>query len=277
MNIVSKRGLLGNYSYTLNMGVMRDQYLPESGNPGIFPGKIGFVWAPDGTPATERYLVSDSVVPVDSWTNVTVVYDGSDVRMYLNGNPSNSTAYTGGLYAGSTDLFIGYTADESSYFFDGTIDEVKISRTFPHYDVTIKAFCYVGGTYVNVPITLDGAPSGFTTPHTFTKTGTHTFAVPIVDSQGHLFYEWNNGLTSTTIVVSAGGNYTAYYGTPIVIPVPGDVDGDGDVDGSDLYLFNLAYGSKLGDSNWNLDCDFNIDDRVDALDLFQLSKNYGTT
>ena len=53
----------------------------------------------------------------------------------------------------------------------------------------------------------------------------------------------------------------------------GDVDGDGDVDYSDLSDFSEAYGSEPADPN----CDFNKDDKVDASDLFILSKNYGKT
>lgn len=55
----------------------------------------------------------------------------------------------------------------------------------------------------------------------------------------------------------------------------GDADSDGDVDNSDLFDLNKAYGSKLGDSNWDSDCDFDRDNKVDASDLFDLGKNYG--
>ncbi len=55
----------------------------------------------------------------------------------------------------------------------------------------------------------------------------------------------------------------------------GDVNGNGAVDASDLSDLNEAYGSKLGDSNWNQQCDFKRDNKVDASDLFDLSKNYG--
>jgi len=43
----------------------------------------------------------------------------------------------------------------------------------------------------------------------------------------------------------------------------------------DLFAFSKAYGSELGDSNWNSSCDFDRDNNVDVLDLFDLSKNYG--
>jgi len=46
---------------------------------------------------------------------------------------------------------------------------------------------------------------------------------------------------------------------------------------SDLSDLNEAYGCELGDLNWNPYCDLNIDDKVDASDLFDLSKNYGNS
>jgi len=276
MNIVTKWAP-GNYSYALNMGVLQNPSYPEHGNPGTHPGKIGFLWAPDGTSATRQYLVSNSVVSASQWTNVTVTYDGSLVRMYLNGNLDNSTAYTGSLFAGNAELYIGASADTSPFYFDGVIDEVKIHRTFPTYDATIKAHCNINNADVSVSITKDGALTGFNTPHTFTEYNTHTFTVPPVDAHGHPFSKWNTGLTSTSIIVSSDGTYTAYYGIQIIGPPIGDVDGDEDVDADDLRLFSMAYGSKLGDTNWNPNCDFNNDKKVDDFDLYQLSKNYGTT
>jgi len=61
----------------------------------------------------------------------------------------------------------------------------------------------------------------------------------------------------------------------VIVTIPGDVDGDGDVDASDLYDLSMAYGSELGDPNWNLDCDFNLDNKVDGSDLFELNRNFG--
>jgi len=42
-----------------------------------------------------------------------------------------------------------------------------------------------------------------------------------------------------------------------------------------LFDLNKAYGCVPGDDNWDETCDFNWDDKVDLLDLFVLSKNYG--
>jgi hypothetical protein len=59
---------------------------------------------------------------------------------------------------------------------------------------------------------MDGAPTGYNTPHTFTVTyGTYTFTVPGTDAEGHSFEQWSTGATDTTITVNSGGTYTAYY------------------------------------------------------------------
>ena len=44
---------------------------------------------------------------------------------------------------------------------------------------------------------------------------------------------------------------------------------------ANLFDLSKAYGSKPGDANWNPNCNFNWDDKVDVSDLFLLGKNYG--
>ncbi len=80
------------------------------------------------------------------------------------------------------------------------------------YNTSIQAHCYTEGAPVSVSITMDGSPTGYYTPHTFTSlTGNHTFTVPNTDPSGHPFTQWNTGATSTTISVSSAGTHTAYY------------------------------------------------------------------
>jgi len=77
---------------------------------------------------------------------------------------------------------------------------------------TIRAYCKAETAYVSVNITMDGIPTGYTTPHTFTGlNGTHTFTVPSTDVNSHRFNQWSTGNTNTTITVSSFGTYTAYY------------------------------------------------------------------
>ena len=54
----------------------------------------------------------------------------------------------------------------------------------------------------------------------------------------------------------------------------GDVNGDGEVDASDLTALCEAYGSTPDSAKWNENCDFNCDQLVDTFDLYLLGSNY---
>jgi len=60
-------------------------------------------------------------------------------------------------------------------------------------------------------------------------------------------------------------------------PILGDINKDMKVDHEDLSQLTTPYGSTPEKPNWNPNSDFNGDDTVDVLDLFDLSKNYGKT
>lgn len=50
-------------------------------------------------------------------------------------------------------------------------------------------------------------------------------------------------------------------------PNPYDLNGDGCVDHYDYIIFRAAFGSQVGDDNYNAACDFNGDGVVDAVDF----------
>ena len=54
--------------------------------------------------------------------------------------------------------------------------------------------------------------------------------------------------------------------------LPGDVDGDGDVDPADFYVFSGAYGTSPPSNPW---CDLDGDGDVDPADFYLFSGNYG--
>jgi len=63
----------------------------------------------------------------------------------------------------------------------------------------------------------------------------------------------------------------------VMITILGDINRDGDVDAFDLFDLSKAYGSDPSKLYWNPNCDLDNDNKVDASDLFDLSKNYGKT
>ena len=64
--------------------------------------------------------------------------------------------------------------------------------------------------------------------------------------------------------------------SPMGMTLPGDVDGDGDVDLSDLASVLVSFGLCVGDSGFDPHADFNGSGCVDLADLATLVTNFGT-
>jgi len=95
----------------------------------------------------------------------------------------------------------------------------------------------------------------------------------VYTSNGILSWNYN---TSTRLLSL---NVTHNDSAEIVVDwrTPGDVNGDGKVNSTDLIALSQAYGSTQTLPNWNPNCDFNRDNIISVLDLHPLGKNYGKT
>jgi outer membrane protein assembly factor BamB/ABC-type transport system substrate-binding protein len=137
--------------------------------------------------------------------------------------PPKTYSYSGGAIASiraMPDVGYGFDHWELDSVNVGSQNPLVITMNQNHvlhavfsYGITIKAHCYTEDKDIEVSITMDNLPTGYTTPHAFTGlTGTHNFTVPDADLQGHPFKQWNTGETDLTIVVSSDGSaYTAFY------------------------------------------------------------------
>jgi hypothetical protein len=93
-------------------------------------------------------------------------------------------------------------------------------------------------------------------------------------------FAYGNYTISAIADTVAGETDTAdntYVDGTVLVTISGDVTGDRTVDGPDLDALANAYGSTSISPNWNPNCDLNEDNKVEALDIFDLSKNYGKT
>jgi hypothetical protein len=101
---------------------------------GLIPdGRIGFSVCssgngPDST--TDGTVMSTNTIPANQWTHYAGTYDGSELRIYVNGVCENVAAYNQGIFPGTGDLAIGSAGTSSSGQvvspFAGLIDEPAI-------------------------------------------------------------------------------------------------------------------------------------------------------
>jgi hypothetical protein len=66
-----------------------------------------------------------------------------------------------------------------------------------------------------------------------------------------------------------------YVDGTVKVRLYGDVNGDGKVDGKDIALAALAFGTVPSDARWNPDADINQDGKIDGKDIVFISLNFG--
>lgn len=70
---------------------------------------------------------STNAISLDQWVHIAGTYDGSVVKIYVNGQLSGATAYTEGIFHGTYPMSIGCTLDSfPNSLFHGQIDEVSL-------------------------------------------------------------------------------------------------------------------------------------------------------
>lgn len=72
------------------------------------------------------YAQGNTDLQVGQWYNLAMSYDGTKVRVFINGVEDNEAPQTGNMPAVSQNIFIGWGEPGQNQFFQGTIDEVKL-------------------------------------------------------------------------------------------------------------------------------------------------------
>ena len=84
-------------------------------------------------------LAGTGGLPLDAWTHLASTYDGSTLRLYVNGTQVASRALSGSAAASSQALYIGGNALWGEYF-QGVIDDVRVySRALSAAEVLARA------------------------------------------------------------------------------------------------------------------------------------------
>jgi hypothetical protein len=171
-------------------------------------------------------------------------------------------------------VYVG-SYDDKVYAF-GSIHDVAITNVVPSKTVVGKGY----GDKVNVTVSNQGS-------YTETFKVTLYANATIIASQDVTMMGFGNSATITVTWNTTGfayGNYTISanvilalgetnqwtgpftYGT-VKVTIPGDINGDGTVNGLDLGIIAGAWLSSPGMPNWNPAADINNDGVVNGLDL----------
>ena len=102
----------GNDNYYL-MGTTDQSGHPGGG--GIFGG-------------TNANAFATSALPTNTWSYLTTSYDGTNLRLYLNGTLTTTVAMTGAITSTTNPLTIGSDSFWGQYF-SGLIDNIRIYNT----------------------------------------------------------------------------------------------------------------------------------------------------
>jgi hypothetical protein len=97
-------------------------YSLYAGSPAGPPA--GYI-TPTGT-STEIGADGPLSLALDAWSHLAATYDGTTIRLYVNGTLVQSQAAAGGIMTSSNPLRIGGNSIWNSEYFAGLIDEVRV-------------------------------------------------------------------------------------------------------------------------------------------------------
>ncbi len=189
--VVSKYGANGNLSY----------YTYVNNSEGIC-----FRGDDDGfAPMDVEICTANSYINNNEWVHIVLTYDGSYVRLYINGREANSGsfpyAWSGILFNSSAALRIGGTVQGVDYF-DGQIDEVKIYNFALTADQVKTEFNQGKASVFSAVSTESTGTSSFSSSRSYCVPGDTTTCNPPVA-------EWKfDENTGTTANDSAGNGNT---------------------------------------------------------------------
>jgi len=95
----------------------------------------------------------------------------------------------------------------------------------------------------------------------------------ILCKNADLSWTYNTSTTTLTLEIASNGDAEILFDWRM----PGDINGDGVVDASDVARINRSYGSKPEQSKWDPLADLNRDDLIDCRDLLIVGRHYGNT
>jgi glucuronoarabinoxylan endo-1,4-beta-xylanase len=142
-------------------------------------------------------------------------------------------------------------------------------------NVTVKNY----GTFTETfPVTLYWNNSGFVETHNVTlaieETVNVTFNWTIPSIPKAHSYPYPIYILSANATLPGNVNSGILIGGSVTVKWPGDANGDGHVNGFDLYIMAVSWHQSKGSAHYDPRADFNGDGHVDGFDLYWLAVNW---
>jgi hypothetical protein len=153
---------------------------------------------------------STTLVPLNTWSHVAATYDGTTIRMYLNGTQVFTQALSGFSCANSTQpLYIGGTgtAGTSTWLFKGNMDEARVWNT-------ARSASQIANNY---NCQLAGSESGLVAYYKFNQgvaAGTNTGLTTLTDATAN----GNNGTLTNFALTGTTSNWVSSSVSTSVTP-----------------------------------------------------------
>ncbi len=113
---------------------------------------------------TNSYILiatDKTITDTSSWHHVTVTWDGTTQRLYLDGLASTvTTAFSGTLNSTSSNFSLGRVGSYNGFYFDGFIDEVKMYR-YGRSAAQVQADYVARGSVLGVSTQMGQASTAF--------------------------------------------------------------------------------------------------------------------
>jgi len=268
--IMGNLTVVATFTFTNNPPVI-DAYNPPS-DPTISEGQLQefniIYHDPDEDPiSVQWYLNSIPTVTTDNY-KFTAGFDSAGVYnvTVAISDEFNQTAQRWTLTVTNVERDVAITSLTLSKHIVGEGHSLSIYVTITNQGELAESF--------NVTLYANATDIGLLADITLTSGNSATFTV-IWNTTGFVKGKYTMSAYASTVPGESDNVDNTLTGGAVNVTIPGDVDGDGDVDASDLSDLNKAYGSTPEESNWDSNCDINGDDRVEVLDLFDVGKNYG--
>jgi PKD repeat protein len=102
--------------------------------------------------------------------------------------------------------------------------------------------------------------------------GTITFAL---NTTGFAYGNYTLWANTESVLGETNLANNIFTGGTVKVTIPGDANGDGTVDAQDFYILERAWGTSIGQKNYDPRVDFNNAGSVSAYDFFIMERNWG--